>query len=167
MNYQQKQVIFYEINEALEDGTKRDNQYLKVYAFQSGEWTVIKEDQAEASSTDGDISIDLVEVITFTNDDREQLLVYKCARRCRSGNRYYVFGYDGGQYTDLEIPKGYLHSSDYLISGDKRMDLRSVKENLLGLVENYERQLGDIQKGLKEIKRQLKLSGARKERVIK
>lgn len=130
-----EKVFIYEKNDHISEGEYRKNQHIKVYKLKEGEWKLIKEDTVGLEKMAVDNLPAEVEIINLGNDSKEELYVTKSI--LGSEFKYYIFGYENGEYMDLLIPKGYLHKDEYLKDGEAGMTQMWIIVDETGIKEHY------------------------------
>lgn len=150
-----EKVLFYKSKDNLGNNKFRTNQHIQIFAEQKSEWKMVKDDLVPNDNAGVEtVIIAKPEVIDLGGDGKEELFVIKCeGKHCSS--KYYIFAFVDGQFQDLPIPKGYLHSEEYLQPGDTFLSLTSLKADEQGIHEGYDvyceaKPYGEIQFGTDE-----------------
>ncbi len=126
-------VMSYISDDELFSGEGRTNGHLKIIDHSGN---ILKEDIApQGSNVNHPVKFDTIQVVDFGNDGRQELLVRKQAPYEESeDNKYYVFGFINGEYSDYPIQKGYLHQEKYIdCEKNKVASVSSEGLNLNGL----------------------------------
>ncbi len=134
----EEQVLYYEMNENIGNEVYKNNQHLNVLRYEGDNWLSVKKDQARVDLANEDRHISSFEIFEYTSENQAELLVYTCGRRCRRGNKYYAFGFNEGEWKDLDFAKGYLNEGEYLKGTEDEMHLTSLQVQDGKIIESYD-----------------------------
>ena len=129
-----EEVLYYKSTDDIGNEELRINRHLDVYKLVDGKWTTIKEDIAAITNAAVDSDIVSVEVVDLGNNGEQEIFVEK---RGGKNLKYYIFGFQNGEYIDLPIPKGYIRSDEYLQEREAQLLFMGVSVDSTGVNEYY------------------------------
>lgn len=134
-----EKIISFVSDDELFMGETRINGHLKII---DDAGKILKEDIAPQGKGLYHPSVfETIEVLDFGNDGNEELFVKRRnpIDEATEDDKYYVFGFVNGEFTDYAISKGYLHTDEYVECEENtgKLNLYTATPSPKGILEEY------------------------------